>query len=381
MKEIVILGGGFAGVAAVLALKKNTNPSQVQITLVDKNPYHLFTPSLYEVATAEEPKSNICIPYSEIFPHGIQLIKAKFLAIDKDNQKVKLSNSVLRYDYLIIALGAETQYYDIEGLKEYSIAFKSLEEGCEIRDRIKEKYYQKLRNNEILKIAIGGGGTTGVELATEIAKYVERLGGNAEIDIFQKSGSLLKGVTPQVSKIAHERLEKADIKVHLNSGVKKVTKELLEIDGKGHPYDIFIWTGGVKPNSVIEESDFPKTFEGRLDVDGYLKVKGFGNVFAAGDVTPYTAVVQVAEEQGKVAGENVVRKIDNKPLIPYKYRHFGYIIPLSGFYAVVHTKRFTITGFLGFLIYQLAFLRYLLGILPLYKAFRRWNRFEEYLMR
>lgn len=382
MTEIVVLGGGFAGVFAAKELRKRLDREQFRITLVDKNSYHLFIPSLYEVATAEEPRSNICIPFSEIFPHGVQILKAKVLSIDKKTQRVKLNNSTLRYDYLVIALGSETQYYDIEGLAENAIAFKSLEEACEIKDKIRKKYEEKSSKGQALKIVIGGGGTTGVELGTEVAKYLERLGGRGEIHIFQRSGKLLKGVDPRVSAVVHERLESSGIKIHLNSKVKKVDKESLEVDGEKHSYDILIWTGGIRPSSVIENSSFPKNTEGWLSVDEYLRVKGETNVFAAGDISGITPrVAQVAHEEGTDVGKNIVRQIRGEKLVSHKYRLLGYLIPLFGKYVVVNIKGLIFGGFLGFIFQQLIFLRYLLMILPPWKAFKRWNRFENYLAR
>lgn len=380
MTEIVILGGGFAGVFAVKELRKRLDREQFRITLVDKNSYHLFIPSLYEVATAESPRSNICIPFSEIFPHGVQILKAKVLSIDPKTQKVKLNNSTLRYDYLVIALGSETQYHGIEGLAENAIAFKSLEEACEIRDKIRKKYEEKSSRGQVLKIAIGGGGTTGVELGTEVAKYLERLGGRGEIHIFQRSGKLLKGIDPRVSSVVHERLERSGIKIHLNSKVKKVGRESLEVDGEKHSYDILIWTGGVKSSSVIENSSLPKNVEGWLDVDEYLRVKGENNVFAAGDISGITPrVAQVAHEEGTDVGKNIVRLIKGEKLKSHKYRLLGYLIPLFGKYVLVNIKGLIFGGFLGFIFQQLIFLRYLLMILPPWKAFKRWNRFEEEL--
>lgn len=381
MTEIVVLGGGFAGVFAAKELK-NLKPQEFRVTLVDKNSYHLFIPSLYEVATAEEPKNNICIPYQEIFPQGIRIIKGEVSSLDKEKSEIKfIGGQFLKYDYLIITLGSETQHYKIPGLKEHAISFKSLEEAVQIRDRIKEKYKQKHEKGQTLMVAIVGGGTTGTELATELCKFEERLGGNIEVSIFQGGPALLKGVSPKVSEIAKERLQKAGVKVHLNSRVKKVTSEFLEIeDERLHPYDVLIWTGGIKSNSVLEKSGIPMNSDNRMDVDEYLKVKGIDNVFAAGDIAGKTnRVAQVAHEQGTIAGKNLVKQIKEESLEVYKYRVLGYLIPLFGKYVVVDIHGMVFGGIFGFIFQQLIFLRYLLMILPVHKALKRWNRFEGYL--
>jgi NADH:ubiquinone reductase (H+-translocating) len=285
MTEIVVLGGGFAGVFAAKELRK-LNSEQFRITLVDKNSYHLFIPSLYEVATAEEPRNNICIPFSEIFPHGVRLIKGEATKINKEKKEIEFKGGqVLTYDYLVVALGSETNYYDIPGLKENSIAFKSLDEGARIRDTIKEKYNEVQKKGQALIVAVVGGGATGVELATELSKMEEHMGGNIEVVLFQGGRSLLKGVSEKTSQIAKERLQKAAVDVHLNSKVVKVSKDYLEIeDGRKHPYDVLIWTGGIRANSISRESGLPLNEDRRIDVDEFLRVKGTDNIFAAGDI-------------------------------------------------------------------------------------------------
>lgn len=378
MTEIVVLGGGFAGVSAAKELKKLSG-EQLRITLVDRNPYHLFIPSLYEVATAEEPRNNICIPFSEIFPHGVRFIKGEAIKINKDAKEIEFrGGQILKYDYLVIALGSESDYRDIPGLKENSISFKSLEEAEKIRNTVKEKYKEMQGRGKALMIALVGGGTTGVELSTELSKYEERLGGNVEVSIFQGGPTLLKAVSHTVSEIAKKRLQKAEINVHLNSRVVRVTKDALELeDGRVHPYDVLIWTGGVRPSSVVLNDGFPQNSEKRLDVDEYLRVKGEKNVFAAGDVADNRPkLAQVAHEQGTVAGENLVRLLKGQTMKPYKYRLLGILIPLFGKYVVVDIHGMVFTGFLGYMFQQMVFLRYLLMILPPWKAFRRWGKYE-----
>lgn len=380
MTRVVVLGGGFAGVFAAKKILKKTKRFEVHVTLIDKNSYHLFTPSLYEVATAEEPRSNICIPFHEILK-GAEIIKDEVQRIEIDRKKVHLKSQKIEYDYLIIALGSESAYYGIPGLEENSIAFKTLNEACLIRNTIKTKYQEKKKLGQALAIAVVGGGPTGVELSTELSKLKERLGGNIEINIFQGGNILLKRVNSKVSEIAGKRLEKAGVNVNLNSRLKKVSANSLQFDnGKIYPFDVLIWTGGVKPNSIVQNSGLPVNEEGRLDVDEFLRVKGYGNIFAIGDIAGETPeVAQVAHEEGTDAGENIVRTIRGEKLITHKYKLLGYLIPLYGRYVLVNIQGLIFGGFLGFIFQQLVFFRYLLMILPPWKAFKRWNRFEENL--
>lgn len=382
MVKVIVLGGGFAGVFAAKQILKKTKRFEVHVTLIDKNSYHLFTPSLYEVATAEEPRSNICIPFKEILP-GISMIKDEVLRIKTDGKRVQLKNQTVEYDYLVIALGSESAYYGIPGLAQYSIPFKNLDDACRIRNTVRTRYEEKKKLGQALTIAVVGGGPTGVELSTELSKFKKRLGGNVEISLFQGGDVLLKRVSSKVSEIARKRLERAGVNVNLNSRLKKVSADSLQFaNGRTYPFDVLIWTGGVRPNPIIQNSGFPLNSQGRIDTDEFLRVKGHENIFAVGDIAGETPeVAQVAHEEGTDAGENIVRTIKGEKLITHKYKLLGYLIPLYGRYVLVNVQGIIFGGILGFVFQQLVFFRYLLMILPPWKAFKRWNRFEEYLMK
>lgn len=398
MKEIVVLGGGFAGVAACKYLSKKLNREEVNITLIDKNSYHLFTPSLYEVATSEEPKRNIAIPYHEIFGTSIRFVKGNVLSIDYDNNLIRFDNSLnYSYDYLIIALGSISADFNTEGLKEYSLPLKSLEDSVRIRKEIESAYHKKVHEGKEISVVVGGGGFSGTELTAELVNYKKRLSGQyktkenlIKITVIQGSERLLKELDEKVSKLAKTRLEDSGVNVVLGTHIKNVSKEYIETDnGDKYKYDVFIWTGGVKASRVLENSGFKVNGRGQVLVNEYMQVINFKNVFAAGNIAEYAdpltnkavpGVAEVAKDQGKAAARNVLRSIENKDLVSYKYRHTGYIVPLKGRFAIADLTFIKTAGFWGWCLQQLVFLRYLLEILPVPKAFKRWNKFEMYLV-
>lgn len=396
MKEVIVVGGGFAGVSAALKLSKLLN-GEANITLIDRNSYHLFTPSLYEVATSEEPKKNIAIPYSEILGNKIKFLKGAVKSIDTDNNLVNLKNDTnYAYDYLIIALGSESNDFNIEGLKENALSLKWLEDGVRIRGEIEGAFHKKVHAGKEINIVVGGGGFSGTELTAELINYKKRLSSFhktssslIKITVIQGSSCLLKELDEKVSKLAQKRLEKEKVNIVLGARVKKVTKDQIETDnGKTFPYDVFIWTGGVKASNVLADSGFRVNGRGRVLVNENLLVGGFKNIFAAGDIAefanpsnnkPVPSVAEVAEDEGRVAAENVARSIKNKSLASYKYKHTGYIVPLKGRFVVADLTFIKTAGFLGWCLQQLVFLYYLLKILPVFKALKRWNKFEIYL--
>jgi len=398
MKEIIILGGGFAGVSAAIYLQKHQKQEEANISLIDENSYHLFTPSLYEVATSEEPKKNIAIPFSQIFDKNINFIQGKVLRIDSSNKLIHLLDKTsYAFDYLVIALGSEPSYFGIEGLEEHSIALKWLEQSVEIREKIKEAYHDKPSEKKEISVVVGGGGFSGTELTAELINYRKHLAKHHnlpkesfKISIIQGSDRLLKELDNKVSDLAKKRLEKENVNIILGAHIRRVDEKNIETDtGQKYSYDVLIWTGGVKASSIIEESGFKVNPRGQLAVNDNLQVLGFSNIFAVGDVAefadpvtnkPVPGVAEVAEDQGKIVAQNVLNSLIQQSLISYKYLHLGYIVPLKGRFAVANLNKITIIGFLGWIIQQFVFLYYLLKILPIYKAIKKWNKFEMYLM-
>ncbi|HEV2339368.1 MAG TPA: FAD-dependent oxidoreductase, partial [Patescibacteria group bacterium] len=175
MKHVVVLGGGFAGVAALRELVQK-KIDDFDITLIDRNEYHLFTPSLYEVATSEEPQKNVAIPFSELFGRKIHFVKGTVKQINvKEQLVILLDETILPYDYLLITLGSETAYYNIPGLQEHAVAFKVLQDALLIKQKVKTLCCKDGKYEKKVNIVIGGGGFAGTELAAELITYKEGL--------------------------------------------------------------------------------------------------------------------------------------------------------------------------------------------------------------
>jgi NADH dehydrogenase len=282
----------------------------------------------------------------------------------------------------------------IPGLKENSVGFKDLADALEIKEKIKNLCCKEGKCNRKVEVVIGGGGFAGIELAAELLSYKDRIAVQNGLDkdcldmtIIQGSDKLLKELSPHVSKLAEERLNSPNVHFAFGGHIKEVTKtEVLTDDGKSYPYEIVIWTGGITANHLAKDSGLPVNDHGGILVNEFLQVQGMENVFAVGDVSGYVdpktkeharTVAQVAEEEGAVAGANVARLILGQKPEPYRYRHWGYVVPLRGYFAVaelVHGVR--LDGFAGWILQQLVFLRYLYGILPIHRALERFNKFE-----
>jgi len=394
-KHVVVVGGGFAGIAALLRLRKHLYHTPVKITLVDKNRYHLFTPSLYEIATSEEPGKNVAIPFTKIFFEDMEILHNTVTTIDSVNNTLTFdTKKMLTYDYLILTAGSKPAYMGIPGLEKYSTGFKTLQDALEIKKKIRNLCCKDGKCKRKVQVVIGGGGFAGTELAAELLTYKDRIAVQngldkncLELTIIQGSDHLLKELDPQVSKIAEKRLDEPNVHFAFGGHIKEVTKDkVLTDNGKSYPYEILIWTGGVIPNSLAQQSNLPVTHRGGLIVNNFLQVKGFDNIFAAGDIAAYIDpitgrpapnVAQIAEEQGATAGENVASLIKNEGIKPYRFRHWGYVVPLKGYYAVAELMyHIRLVGFTGWILQQLVLLRYLLGIMSVIHAFERFDTFE-----
>lgn len=372
MIKILILGGGFGGVRCALDLSRllrnrgSSIPSesgdkklkgQAHITLVDRNNYHLFLPSLYEVASAygikKEPfsvkmRKTICIPYGEIFAgKNVNFIQAQISAVDFKTKSVKTKGGdILFYDYLVIGLGSQTEDFGINGVREYAYQFKSIDDALAINEKI-----GKLVNPKIL---IGGAGFTGIELAAEISCCVKKMcreyglkGKHAIITLIEAGPKILPMVSDRERKIISKRLTKLGVVLMENSPIEEIGSDFVKLkNGQTLQGDMVVWTGGIKANEFLKSiAGLPVTDKGKIVMDENLQVQGWKNVFAIGDnqefidpktKKPIPALAYTAVDQGKIVAKNIYNILNGKSLESYQPHYEIWIAPVGGKFAVAH---------------------------------------------
>lgn len=298
-RRIVVLGAGFAGFQAAKILAKFF-PDQV--ILIDKNNYHLYTPLLYKL---DEKKVKLPIK-----------TPARFVQKEVDDYHQ------LDYDYLVLATGAQVNYYGIPGLKENALTFKNLQD------------IKKLQEVPAGEILIVGGGTTGVELAAELTF---RLKGE-KIKIVDACPQILPNLDESLRRKAEKRLKKLGIEILCSYRLTKVEEGKVFFEsGQTFKFDNLIWTGGV--------------IMGRYKVDEYLRIEGEENVFAVGDcASANPGIIRPALEQAKVAAKNIKNSIEGKPLVAYRKRFWGIFVPLGCCYTLGKIGKIKMAGFLPWLI-------------------------------
>lgn len=381
--KIVIVGGGFGGTRAALDLVK-MNLSQVKIRLISDKPHFEYHAALYRVVTGKSPLE-VCIPQNEIFEnYDVEVVEDKIIKIDLAQRHLfGEAGSKYTFDYLVLALGSETAYYDIPGLRQYSFGFKSITEALRLKNHLHEVFTScevapKEEKVCLVHIVIIGAGASGTELAGELAQYTKILAKNhnidpnlVTIDLFEAAPRILPTLPEDFAKKVENRLRTLGVNIFVNRAIMREEIERVYLRDMELKVKTVIWTAGVKPNSLyqkIEGLEFDS--KGRVLVDDYLQTKNQKGVFIIGDAaaTTYSGMAQTAIADGAIVAENIFRLINNKQLVKNKLKKPVTAIPEGEGWAAVAIGKLRIYGSLGWLLRRAADLRFFLSILPFKKA-------------
>lgn len=405
--KIVILGAGFAGLTAALELAKRfKRDEKVTITLIDRHDYFLFTPNLYEIASSVEElttlsqlKKSVALPFAEVLAaKRVGFIKGEIEDVDILNKQVRLPARLVSYDYLIVATGSETEYYGITGAKEHSIGLKSLKESLLIRHSIDflVQLHRQDKIKQTLRIVIVAGGSTGVELAGELAKSLDLLAWKnnyprerIELEIVDAANRLLPDFDDRLSQAAAFRLQSLGVRVRLVSPIAKVERNMIELlTGERVHYDLLIWTAGIRGTHVPGLEVLAKTPKGRFLADENLRAKHQDNIFVLGDAAniiridgnPQTPSAWNAWDQAKYLAYVLPLLMRNQT--PKKYQpdyHHNAIVNIGGKWAAMSYRGWQIKGYLAYLTDKLAHLQFYASLVGWRKAFKYvWFQSELY---
>ena len=404
MQNIVILGAGFGGLKTAMQLAKRAKwlaKRGYQIILVDKNSYHTYTPTLYEVATTSKETANY-LDLKKVTTYSIaELIAGRNILfrqgtvknIDVHKAQIEFdSGDPLSYSHLVCALGTKVNYFGIEGLKQRCLTLKTFTDALTIRDTLIEKIYST-KHDRVLNVVICGAGSTGVELAAELQEWFAELrkeGRKCDIQttLIDASPSILSKLDGDVIHKAERRLKKLGVNILTKSSVKKVARDKITLEGDVRlGYDVLIWAGGIEANSLIQTLPFKKDARG-IEVDKTLKPKLLnkrtklrGDVYVIGDSAIFKdnhdrltvpPMARPAISEGLIAANNIISGIAGKPKMQFKAMDYPYVVPVGGKYAIVKIGPFVISGLLGWVLKGLIELGYLMSIMPPKRAFWIW---------
>lgn len=408
MKNIVILGAGFGGLRAAMVLGKKARRLAklgYEIILIDRNDYHTYTPTLYEISTTSKETANytrlksvVTFSIKELLNrHKVSFRQATIEKIDPSGGKILLEGGdSVAYEHLILALGSEINYFDIDGLAAKSLSLKSFTDALKIRDAVWNRAAAAGRMDAV-EVVVGGGGSTGVELAAELQEWFaelrrEGISCKLQTTVIDAAPHILSTLDQSVAHRARRRLEKLGARIINNARIERVRGNKLTLSGDTHlRFDVLIWAGGIKPSSLLDS--LPLKFDGRqgLEVTPTMKTKPLkkkeqvhGKIYAIGDaafckypgkkeVVP--KVARAAISQGTVAARNIIADITGAgEKVRFKPMTYPYIVPTGGKHAVAKVGSFIISGIWGWFLKGLVELNYLVSIMPLTKALSAWLR-------
>ncbi|APY12009.1 FAD-dependent oxidoreductase [Seonamhaeicola sp. S2-3] len=394
--RVIIIGGGFAGVA----LAKKLSKQEVQVVLLDKHNYHTFQPLLYQVSTGGLEPDSIAYPIRKIlkdFPNFYFRL-ANVEEINAEKNKVKTSIGNLKFDYLVIASGSTTNYFGNTQIEKHSMAMKTIPQSLNLRSLILENFEDALltsdlnERNALMNFVIVGGGPTGVELAGALAEikkgilpkdYPDLDTRLAQIHIVQSGDCILKGMSDKASQKAEDFLEKLGVNIWKNVRVTNY-------DGKTATTNTdltfetatLIWAAGVKGATIngLDGENFV-TKGNRILVNEFNQVKGFNHIFAIGDVAcmetetfPYglPMMAQPAIQQGEQLGDNLLKLIEDKPMKPFEYKDKGAMATIGRNKAVVDLKNWKFQGVFAWYVWMFVHLFFLIGFRNRMVVFINW---------
>lgn len=375
-KKIIIVGGGFAGLNLA---KKLAGKQSFRVTIVDRNNYHFFPPLLYQVSTAFIEPSNISYPFRKLFQgdENIRFYLGSLLKINPAEKSIELDTGMLSYDYLVLALGTETNFFGNTNVFENALPMKTIDDALTIRNHVLLKIEEAVRaktaedKQRLSNIVIAGGGPTGVEMAgmfAEMAKYIitkdypEITQNGKNIYLIDGSPALLGPMSKKAQSEAFGVLSKLGVNIKLNTLVKDYVDDTVVLNtGETIPTSTLIWASGVIGREAIGLAPEVVTRGRRLLVDEVNRVKGYDNIFAIGDICYQTSdpdypnshpqLAQVAMQQGKLLAENLQRLERSQALKPFRYFNKGSMAIISKFNAVVDLPKGSFAGFFAWLVW------------------------------
>lgn len=395
-KRIVIIGAGFGGLQVAQSLAGNDD---FQIVLIDKNNYHQFQPLFYQVATAGIEPSAISFPLRLAF-HNYPNVHVRVASVTKiisENNTIETNLGEIQYDYLILAIGADTNFYGNKNIEEKALPMKSVGEALGLRNRLLENFEKALvsDNDEdkagLLNIVVVGGGPTGVEVSGTLAEmkkhvlpkdYPELNFDLMQIYIVESGTELLGPMSKNAQVKSKEYLEQLGVNVMLDSRVSDFDGQYVYFaDNSKIRTNNLVWAAGVKANAIEGINPSIIMRGGRMKVNSYSQVDGYENIFALGDVAlmieekypnGHPQVAQPAIQQGKLLAKNLINLIRGNELKAFKYRDLGSMATVGRNLAVVDLPFWKFQGFFAWLTWMFVHLMAIVGVKNKVLIFINW---------
>lgn len=362
--RIIIVGGGFGGLYTALNLCQFpwTDSTRPEIVLINDERHFLFSPLLYELITGEMQSWEIAPPYEELLADTpVRFQQAQVRWVNLAQRSVEMGGESLTGDYLVLAVGGETQRPPIPGLPEYAYEFRTLADA----ERLRERLRVLLTGSGVVRVAIVGAGPSGIELACKLA---DQLGNRGRIRLVDRGPEILKTFSPFARETAQTALERRGVWLNLMTTVTEITANSITLNYKDQldilPVDLVVWTAGTRTPAWIQNLPAQHDDQGRLVVRPTLQLVDYPQVLALGDVAacvdeqgqaiPRTA--QAAFQQADYAAWNLWALTTGRPLLPFKYFHLGEMLTLGTEDAALSGLGMQLQGPLAYVARRLVYL-------------------------
>lgn len=380
--RVVVVGAGFGGLWAVRTLARTA----VDVLLVDRNNYHTFLPLLYQVAAAEIEPEGIAYPIRSIVRNmpNVQYLMADVRQIDMKNRVIEAHNMKIPYDYLVLAAGSTTQFFNTPGASRHSFELKTLEHAIVLRNHILNCFERAARESDeekrrrILTFVIIGGGATGVEFAGALAELVQGPlkrdysaldFGEVRVVLLEAANMLLLSFPQKLRDYALVRLVRMGVEIVLQAFVTHVTRETVHIrDRDVIPCETVVWTAGVRGAPRAQVWGLDTLSNGRVSVLSTLQVEDHPEVYVVGDLAAveglkhsHPMVAPVAVQQGICAAGNILLSLSGKDQALFVYKDKGSMATIGRNKAVAAVGKRSFTGFIAWIMWIVVHLFQLIG--------------------
>ena len=384
--DIVILGAGIGGYETFRSLTRllKKSKSHKTIAIVDQNDYFGFTPLFHEAASGSIEPVHCAIPLTEVVQKtNHSFIKAGVKNVDPEKKTVTTDQGEITYNYCVVALGSNVNYYNIPGAQQHSYSVRTLADAI----KLKEHFISKAEKNDSLSVSVVGGGFTGVEVAGQFAYTVKyRLKKlfrrkKFELNLIQNAPSIVPSLSEKVRKKISARLRDLGVKIYLKAEVKEVQDSKVLLNGNGLASDITIWCAG---NKNIADRFFDKKYceNGRLPVTEFLNFPLDENIYAVGDIVlghnPNDQVLfpqlgEAAHKEGQYAAKHIFAQIKNRPIRPFRFHSKGILMPVGDKFGIAIFDGFIFNGILAWLLRRTVYILFMPGIILRLRIIIDWT--------